>query len=78
MQSKKLCMESRRPEPNAADQPLAALHPAESAFEEILDWDFRVEVNTSARRSGEFEAEVKYVGRATPIPLADPRAPDAE
>jgi hypothetical protein len=39
--------------------------------DEALDWDFQLEVK-STRRSGVIQANVEHVGRAKPIPLADP------
>lgn len=41
--------------------------------DELLNWDFQLEVDASGRASGTIEVEVADVGRALPLPLADPQ-----
>jgi len=51
----------------ASRQTLPAVEP-----EDVLDWDFRLEVNATHRGSGVIEAVGQSLGRATPFPLTLP------
>lgn len=65
-------------ETNDSSQAIPPLIPICPSFspavetEDVLDWDFQLEVDASQRRSGVVKAKARHEGRAVPIPLPAP------
>lgn len=71
-------MEPNQSSPNA--DPSVSPQPVNSvpnvAPDEILDWDFQLQVDASHRPSGTTQAKLRFLGRAVPLPYPAPSDQD--